>query len=60
MSQAFVEEDKPIIEAAFANLDGEDFWAARPLFLGVDAAGARARRLLQSMINRPSHEGSER
>jgi len=59
MSQAFVEEDKPIIEAAFANLDGEDFWAARPVFLGVDAGGARARRLLQSMISRSSHEGPE-
>jgi vanillate O-demethylase monooxygenase subunit len=57
MSRAFVEEDKPIIEAAFANLDGEDFWAGKPVFLGVDAAGTRARRLLQSLISRPSHEG---
>ena len=59
MSQAFVEEDKPIIEAAFSNLDGEDFWAAKPVFLGVDAAGTRARRLLQTMISRPNHEGMQ-
>jgi phenylpropionate dioxygenase-like ring-hydroxylating dioxygenase large terminal subunit len=59
MSQAFVEEDKPIIEAAFSNLDGEDFWAARPVFLGIDAAGTRARRLLQTMISRPNHEGPQ-
>jgi vanillate O-demethylase monooxygenase subunit len=59
MSQAFAEEDKAIIEAAFANLDGEDFWAARPVFLGVDAAGTRARRLLQTMISRPNHEGMQ-
>ncbi|HTU12085.1 MAG TPA: aromatic ring-hydroxylating dioxygenase subunit alpha [Allosphingosinicella sp.] len=59
MGQAFVEEDKPIIEAAYANLDGQDFWAAKPVFLGVDAGGTRARRLLQSLISRKTHEGSE-
>jgi phenylpropionate dioxygenase-like ring-hydroxylating dioxygenase large terminal subunit len=59
MGQAFVEEDKPIIEAAYANLDGQDFWAARPVFLGVDAAGTRARRLLQALINRANPEGIE-
>lgn len=59
MSQAFVEEDKPVIEAAYANLDGADFWAGKPVFLGVDAGGTRARRLLQSLISRTTHEGSE-
>ena len=58
MGQAFVEEDKPVIEAAYANLDGQDFWAMKPLFLGVDAGGTRARRLLQSMISRTIHEGA--
>lgn len=54
MSQAFNEEDKPIIEAAYANLDGRDFWSMKPVFLGIDAGGTRARRLLQGMIERES------
>jgi len=49
MAHAFEHEDKPIIEAAYANLDGRDFWSARPVFLGIDAGGTRARRLLEQM-----------
>jgi phenylpropionate dioxygenase-like ring-hydroxylating dioxygenase large terminal subunit len=51
MLQAFDQEDAPIIEAAYANLDGGEFWAQKPVFIGVDAAGTRARRVLQAMIN---------
>lgn len=47
---AFEQEDKPIIEAAYANVRGKDFWAERPVSLGVDQGGARARRMLQSRI----------
>ena len=47
--QAFGDEDKPMIKAAFDNLEGEDFWAAKPLSLGIDAGGTRARRKLQAM-----------
>jgi vanillate O-demethylase monooxygenase subunit len=49
MTQAFDVEDKPMIEAAYHNLDGEDFWDRKPVFLGVDAAGARARRMIQRL-----------
>jgi vanillate O-demethylase monooxygenase subunit len=49
-AQAFDEEDKPIIEAAYANLEGRDFWAAAPLSLGVDAGGTRARRMIETML----------
>lgn len=49
MTQAFEVEDKPMIEAAYHNLNGEDFWARKPVFLGVDAGGARARRLIQRL-----------
>jgi vanillate O-demethylase monooxygenase subunit len=49
-AKAFDEEDKPVIEAAYANLEGTDFWAAKPLSLGVDVGGARARRKLEAMI----------
>jgi vanillate O-demethylase monooxygenase subunit len=48
--QAFDEEDKPIIKAAYDNLEGEDFWEAKPLSLGIDAGGTRARRKIQAMI----------
>jgi len=50
--QAFVVEDKPIIEQSYANMDGVDFWDLGPAFLGVDRAGTRARRKLQAMIKR--------
>jgi len=50
MEQAFIVEDKPIIETSYANLDGMDFWEARPAFLGIDAGGTKARRVLQQMI----------
>jgi vanillate O-demethylase monooxygenase subunit len=52
MSQAFSEEDKPIIEAAFANMDGADFWDRKPVFLGIDAGGTKARRVLQKLIQK--------
>jgi phenylpropionate dioxygenase-like ring-hydroxylating dioxygenase large terminal subunit len=47
--QAFDEEDKPIIEAAYANLEGADFWAARPVSLGIDQGGTRARRMIEKL-----------
>ncbi|MFM5930300.1 MAG: Rieske 2Fe-2S domain-containing protein [Novosphingobium sp.] len=49
-SQAFDMEDKPIIEATFANMDGMDFWDLKPAYLGIDAGGTTARRILQKMI----------
>lgn len=52
MEQAFIEEDKPIIEAAYANMEGADFWARKPAFRGVDSGGTRARRLLQKLIEK--------
>jgi phenylpropionate dioxygenase-like ring-hydroxylating dioxygenase large terminal subunit len=48
--QAFDEEDKPIIKAAYDNLEGQDFWDAGPLSLGIDAGGTRARRKIQAML----------
>jgi phenylpropionate dioxygenase-like ring-hydroxylating dioxygenase large terminal subunit len=48
--QAFDEEDKPIIKAAYDNLEGQDFWDAQPLSLGIDAGGTRARRKVQAML----------
>lgn len=48
--QAFNVEDKPIIEAAFARMEAPDFWAGKPLSLGIDQGGTRARRLLEKLI----------
>lgn len=52
--QAFDEEDKPIIKAAYENLEGEEFWSAKPVSLGVDAGGLRVRRRLKALLARES------
>lgn len=49
LEKAFRDEDKPIIEAAYANLDGGDFWAAKPVSLGIDSGGTRARRMIEKL-----------
>jgi phenylpropionate dioxygenase-like ring-hydroxylating dioxygenase large terminal subunit len=49
-AQAFDEEDKPVIKAAYENLEGQEFWAAKPLSLGIDAGGTRARRKIEAML----------
>lgn len=49
-TQAFDDEDKPIIEATFANMGGRDFWDLKPAYLGIDAGGTTARRILQKLI----------
>jgi phenylpropionate dioxygenase-like ring-hydroxylating dioxygenase large terminal subunit len=48
--EAFDSEDKPMIEAAYANVRGKDFWGERPVSLGIDQGGTRARRLLERLI----------
>jgi phenylpropionate dioxygenase-like ring-hydroxylating dioxygenase large terminal subunit len=48
--EAFDLEDKPMIEAAYENVRGRDFWQERPLSLGIDQGGTRARRMLEAMI----------
>ena len=49
-AQAFDQEDKPIIKAAYENLEGQDFWSAKPLSLGIDAGGTRVRRKLEALL----------
>jgi hypothetical protein len=31
-------------------MEGMDFWAAKPLSLGIDGGGTRARRKVQAML----------
>jgi nitrite reductase/ring-hydroxylating ferredoxin subunit len=52
--KAFDEEDKPTIEAAYRNIEGGEFWEQKPVFLGVDAGGLRARRVLER-IRKSAH-----
>jgi vanillate O-demethylase monooxygenase subunit len=56
---AFDREDKPMIEAAYANVRGKDFWAERPVSLGIDQGGTRARRMLETMIRAEQAPGVE-
>lgn len=51
-AEAFDQEDKPLIEAAYDNVRGKDFWSEKPLSLGIDQGGTRARRMLEAMIAR--------
>ena len=57
MEQAFVDEDKPIIEATYANMQGADFWALKPAFLGIDQGGTRARRKIEDMLQKEASSG---
>ncbi|WP_333836308.1 aromatic ring-hydroxylating dioxygenase subunit alpha [Novosphingobium sp.] len=50
--EAFDGEDKPMIEAAYGNVRGKDFWQEKPLSLGIDQGGTRARRMLEAMLAR--------
>ena len=49
---AFVNEDKPIVEAQQAMLGEADFWASKPRLLAGDAAGQLAHRQLTRLIER--------
>lgn len=50
--KAFTDEDKPMLEAVQANMDGADFWALKPVILNVDAASVRVRRTLAGLIQK--------
>ncbi len=42
----------PLIQAAYENLEGADFWDSRPVSLGIDAGGLRVRRRLKALLAR--------
>lgn len=52
LEYAFEQEDMPIIRDSHRLMRGQDFWALRPLILGGDGGGVRARRTLQKLIDR--------
>jgi phenylpropionate dioxygenase-like ring-hydroxylating dioxygenase large terminal subunit len=49
---AFEQEDMPLIRDSHRLMRGQDFWDLRPLVLGGDGGGVRARRMLQRLIER--------
>lgn len=52
LSNAFDNEDRPMIEAAYERMQGEEFWSLQPVLLRDDAAAVRARRILRELIDR--------
>lgn len=58
LEYAFEQEDMPIIRDSHRLMRGEDFWDLRPLVLGGDGGGVRARRMLQRLIERERQAGA--
>lgn len=55
--QAFLQEDKPILQKQQQCMGTSDFWSLKPVLLSVDAAGVRVRRKLEALI--AAEEGRE-
>jgi phenylpropionate dioxygenase-like ring-hydroxylating dioxygenase large terminal subunit len=54
VTYAFAQQDKPMLEAQYRNMNGGEFWSMKPLLLASDAAAVRARRKLMSLIDAES------
>lgn len=50
LEQAFLAEDKPMLEAQQSRMGKAEFWSLNPILLKVDAAGVKVRRRLDAMI----------
>lgn len=50
VEQAFVNEDKPMLEAQQAQMGDRDFWSMAPTLMSVDNPAVRARRRLKQSI----------
>jgi len=46
----FRDEDLPMLEAQQQALEGQDFWAARPVVLPIDGGAVRARRIIERKL----------
>jgi len=51
VTQAFQNEDKPMLEKQQARMGTEEFWSLGPILLQSDAAAVRARRRLENLIS---------
>lgn len=50
LAQAFIQEDKPMLESQQSRIGKADFWSLEPVLLKIDAASTRARRVLDRKI----------
>lgn len=55
---AFTQEDEPMIQACQERMNGEDFFALKPLFLDTDLAGTRCRRIMERIIGLEKGKGA--
>lgn len=58
LEYAFEHEDMPLISDSHRLMRGTDFWDLRPLVLGGDGGGVRARRMLQRLMERERQEAA--
>ena len=49
-TQAFEQEDKPMLEKQQHRMGTDDLWSLKPVMLPIDAAAVRVRRKLDAMI----------
>lgn len=47
---AFSQQDKPMLEAQYQNMENMEFWSLKPVLLSTDAAAVRARRKLANLV----------
>jgi vanillate O-demethylase monooxygenase subunit len=50
LSQAFDQEDKPMIEAVQRRMGDADFWSLKPVLLKTDVAAVTVRRIIQRRL----------
>ena len=50
LETAFIDEDKPMLEAQQARIQDQDFWEMKPRLLPVDEGAVKVRRKLDAMI----------
>lgn len=53
-TQAFLQEDEPMIAAVQARMAGRDFWQMKPLLLPQDAGAVQARRVIDALRSKPA------
>lgn len=50
LSNAFLTEDEPMMQACQENMGGAEFFSLRPIYLETDFAGTRCRRTMERLI----------
>jgi len=56
---AFLEQDKPILDAQQAALGEADFWEMKPVLLSIDAGPVRMRRALERLLKAEQMQGKD-